>query len=943
MKLQNIKIGKRLAIAFSILIALQVAVNLFSAKKFIDLGEHNNQQYEKPYTVSTAILRISRNISDVKSLLKDIVQGEDPEQMPIFESEIQAKEREVLADFKIIETKYQGKKKDLKQALQLFIDWKPIRMAAIQYMQQNDSASRVKAVQMVRTHGREHVNKLTVAVYNLGETSEEQAALFNQQTFEFQSEALSYLVVFALFSIFALILFGFLITQNIVIPIKKITQITKAIAAGDFNFEKLEERKDEIGDLSVALQKIANNLNKLQTELTKLIEAGREGNLSQRGNTVKFEGRYENMVEDVNTMLDAFVLPTQESVRILKQISQGNLNEKVEADHKGDHQAAKNTVNAVHQWLVNIMQYLERIANGDMQAEIKKASFQDEVHTWLVLLKENLSCLTADINKLVEKAIAGKLTTQANPDVHKGEYKIIIENINRLVRGFVDQLDAVQVPIAIMDREFNMQFVNHKTEQVLNGTRSQLINQKCYQHFKTHDCQTERCAVAKAMGTNLLSSSQTIAKPNGHELEIMYTGAPIKDRIGNTVGGIEAVIDQTYEKQAQRTAEKINRFQNDEVLKLTRSLEQMAEGNLNFYYEVSESDNDTKSIAQDFGKIGKFLDSNRETLKTIVEKVKKVAEGDLTVDLDMRSQEDELIQSLKKMVTTLNSIVGEVNQAADNVTTGSVQINMSSQSLSRSSAEQASSVEEVSSSLEEMTSNINQNTANAQQTEEIATQSARKIEESNKSVDITVSAMKEIAEKISIISEIAEKTDLLAINAAIEAARAGEHGKGFAVVAAEVRKLAETSQAAASEIESVSRSNVGMAEESGEKLRKIVPDIKRTASLVQEISSASTEQDSGTNQITTAVSQLNSIAQQNAANAEELSTSSEELTGQAEHLRDVMGYFVINRSRQTISTGPQSENNTDGNSSIVHPLKQGVSIDLKKEEEEEKEDEFQKF
>ena len=186
--------------------------------------------------------------------------------------------------------------------------------------------------------------------------------------------------------------------------------------------------------------------------------------------------------------------------------------------------------------------------------------------------------------------------------------------------------------------------------------------------------------------------------------------------------------------------------------------------------------------------------------------------------------------------------------------------------------------------MEEMASNINQNADNAMQTEKIAMKAALDAEESGKAVTEAVSSMNEIASKISIIEEIARQTNLLALNAAIEAARAGEHGKGFAVVASEVRKLAERSQNAAGEISELSASSVDIAEKAGDMLLKLVPDIKKTAELVQDISAASREQNNGVNQINNAIIQLDSVVQQNASASEEMASSAEELSGQAEQL-----------------------------------------------------------
>ncbi|MEZ7195365.1 methyl-accepting chemotaxis protein [Pseudodesulfovibrio karagichevae] len=289
----------------------------------------------------------------------------------------------------------------------------------------------------------------------------------------------------------------------------------------------------------------------------------------------------------------------------------------------------------------------------------------------------------------------------------------------------------------------------------------------------------------------------------------------------------------------------------------------------------------------------------------------RIEQGDLTYRVEGYARKDEigrLIQSLDNMGQKLLSVVSKVRLAVGSVGGGSQELSSTSESLAQGATEQAASIEEVAASMEQMVANISHNAENALKTEHISLNTAEEAEKGGQAVTETISAMREIADKISIVEEIARQTNLLALNAAIEAARAGEHGKGFAVVAAEVRKLAERSGTAAAEIRELSASSVAVAEAAGQMLNKMVPDIQRTAALIQEISSASAEQSAGADTVNSAIQQLDRVIQQSAASSEEVSSTSEELNAQAAHLSDTVAFFKIDddSGARTISTVARS-------------------------------------
>ncbi len=331
----------------------------------------------------------------------------------------------------------------------------------------------------------------------------------------------------------------------------------------------------------------------------------------------------------------------------------------------------------------------------------------------------------------------------------------------------------------------------------------------------------------------------------------------------------------------------------------------------------------------------------RPILRTI-QSVEEVAEGNLNATIDHTESTDEigqLARSLETLTQKLREILGGVLSGADNVATASQQMLSTAEILSEGSTEQASSAEEVSSSMEEMTANVRQTTDNAMETEKIAQKVLTGIEEVSKGAMESLLSVKGIAGKINLITEIARQTNILALNAAVEAARAGEHGRGFAVVAAEVRKLAETTKNAADEITGLASNSVTVTEKAGALMQGLMPEIRKTTQLIQEVTAASIEQNSGAEQVNAAIHQLNSVTQQNASAAEELTASSEELSKQADQLLDMISYFKIDleassagnvKRQQGVKKTKVHTNGWHKNDRGIKPVKtsNGVNIEM---------------
>ena len=655
----------------------------------------------------------------------------------------------------------------------------------------------------------------------------------------------------------------------ILLPIGEGNRILAQISSGKIDELIAQTYKGDHEKMKVAVNNVAVVTQALQKEMARLIEASREGQLSDRGKPEQFQGAYAEIVRGVNTMLDAILLPIGEGNRILAQVASGRIDELIAQTYKGDHEKMKQAINNV----AIVLQGLQK-----------------------------------ELTRLIEASREGQLSDRGKPEQFQGAFAEIVRGVNTM-------LDAILLPIGEGNRILS---------QISSGKIDELIAQT-------------------------------------------YKGDHVKmkqaiNNVGSVVQGLHGELDRLIEaSKAGQLSErgKVDQFHGayGEIVRGVNAMLDAVIGPLNvsarYVDQISKGDipaRITDNYNGDFNTIKNNLNTLIDAMNAITAAAEQVAKGDLTVSLTERSAQDKLMQALSAMVAGLTQTVGEIRTIAGEVASASQSISTASVQVSKGASSQAAAAEEASSSMEEMVSNIKQNADNAQQTDKIANKSARDAQESGKSVLEAVAAMKEIANKISIIEEIARQTNLLALNAAIEAARAGEHGKGFAVVAAEVRKLAERSQKAAVEINQLSSTTLRVSEKSGEMLDKLVPDIQRTAELVQEITAASKEQDTGAEQINKALQQLEKVIQQNASAAEEMASTTEELSGQSEQLVCALAFFKTDDETDAPRRGgkpprpvhaakPTSQAATGGNKASA---KGGVKLRLS-DKKDELDGEFERY
>ncbi|MBB1247400.1 methyl-accepting chemotaxis protein [Rhizobium sp. G21] len=701
------------------------------------------------------------------------------------------------------------------------------------------------------------------------------------------------------------------------------------------------------------------------------------GDLSERANLDAATGEAREILIAVNALLETGLQPAQKFRAAVAHMSaehdKGDIDVMLPSeDFKGEFAVLAKCVNDLVNAHIAVkkkaMACIKEFGEGNFDATLEQLPGKKAfINQTIDALRANLRGLISEMNAMSSAHDKGEIDVFVPVEKFKGDFAVMAKGVNEMVGAHIGVKKKAMACVKEMG-EGNFEapleqfpgkkaFINDTIETLRTNLRGLIaeMNKMSVEHDKgdidvfvpVEKFKGDFALMAKgvndmvgghiAVKKKAMACVKQLGEGNFEAPLEQFPGkkAFINDTIETLRGNLRAITDELQRLIAASTAGKLsergaaNRFVGD-FAKLVSGINGMLDA---IIIPISEGNRVLRQIS--IGDLTQRVDieceGDHELMKTAINNLidnlrntaaiaDRIAAGDLTVEPQPLSDRDMLGLALGSMVDRLRGVVADALTASQNVSAGSQQLSSGSEQLSQGASEQAAAAEEASASMEEMAANIKQNADNAAQTEKIARQSSRDAEASGDAVNRAVAAMRSIAEKISIVQEIARQTDLLALNAAVEAARAGEHGKGFAVVASEVRKLAERSQSAAAEISALSGETVQVATEAGVMISRLVPDIRKTAELVTEISAACREQDIGASQINEAIQQLDKVTQQNAGASEEMSATSEELAAQADELQSSIAFFKVDGARET-RTPPTRHQPTHAQSRINNPTR----------------------
>ena len=860
---KNLKLGVRLAIGFGIIVTLMLIISMVSVSRVSSLDEEISNMVKDKFPKTVWANNMIDDLNVVARSMRNALLIEDKAQQLKELERISEARTNLLENLDKLEKTIKSEKgleilKAVKDARVAYVSGQDAFLKLIQEGRQKEARDLLfSEIRPKQTAYIDVVNKLINFQSEAMVKSGEDADALASNTRTLILSLLAAALVLAIAAAWAL-------TRSITVPTKKLVDASDKMALGDFNFKLDIDSRDEIGVLAHSMQAMQASVQAMVADANLLSEAATQGRLATRADASKHKGDFQKIVTGVNQTLDAVIGPLNVTADYVDKIARGVIPPIITDNYNGDFNVIKGNLNNLVKMMSELLAQTDIIIQGAADGELdRRANANLFVGGWNQLVTGVNAAIsnivgplnvTADyVDKVAKGIIPPTITTE-----YKGQYNLIKINLNNMVKMMSELLAQTDIIIqGAAEGELN----KRANAELFVGGWNQLVK-------------GVNAAISNIVGPLNVTANYVDRISHGDippKITDPYSGDynVIKNNLNACIDAVNALVADAKLLAAAAVAGKLE----------TRA--------------------DASRHQGDFRKIVSGVNDTLDNVVGPINEVRRIMDalsgGDLTLSINHAYQGDfdVLKNTINSTVGKLAETVAEVNSAAESLNNAAGQVSSTAQSLSQGASEQAASVEETSASIEEMSASIAQNTENSKVTDSMASKAAKEAVEGGEAVRQTVAAMKSIAGKIGIIDDIAYQTNLLALNAAIEAARAGEHGKGFAVVAAEVRKLAERSQIAAQEIGELASNSVEMAARAGKMLDEIVPSIKKTSDLVQEITAASEEQASGVGQVNSAMGQLSQATQQNASASEELAATSEELSGQAEQLQQTMAFFKV--------------------------------------------------
>ena len=774
---------------------------------------------------------------------------------------------------------------------------------------------------------------------------------------EYSKLTMRYQIISILIVLFLGAILFYTMRQRLSLPLKMVMESARKIANGDLNTSIKMDRIDEIGHLVDAINGIGKGLSGAVQSQQEILKAANSGDFESRIDLTGLKGFQLDLANGVNQLITTTGDGIADVVRVMGALSEGDLSKTITKQYEGSFGELKkytnNTIAKLSQVIEGQQHVVEAANHGDFTVRIDLEGlhgFQKELGSGLNQLVETTGGGIADVvrvmgalsegdlSKTIEKPYEGafgELKTYTNNTVYKlsqvidgqkqvvdaanhgnfsaridlnglhGFQKELGSGLNQLVETTgAGMRDVIRVMGALSEGDLSQQI--EKSYEGLFGELKTYTNSTVSKLSQVIEGQQKVVAAANRGNFSVsidLSGLKGFQKEMGHGLNLLVatTGAGVADvvRVMGALsdGDLSKTITQPYEGSFNE----LKTYTNNTVAKLSQVIygqKQVVEAANHGDFSSRIDLQGLHGFQKELGSgLNQLVDTTGAGIADVLRVLGALSEGDLTKTIDKPYEGDfaDLKNYTNSTMGKLSQVIMDVNSACESLSLASTQISQTAQSLSHTASVQAASLERTTSAIEEMSASVVANSDNAKVTDTMAAQSTQDAEHSGKAVTQTAATMKQIAAKIGIVDDIADQTNLLALNAAIEAARAGAHGKGFAVVASEVRKLAERSQIASREISNLAVSSVTVSENANQMLGAMVPSIRKTSELVQEIAAASAEQASGLSEISSSINQLNEAMQQNAAASEQLAATSEEMSGQTEQLYSLMGFFKLDQ------------------------------------------------